>query len=285
MLRLFSAGTALLLAAFAVSPLPASAQARPECRGAPPFAEWLEDTKREARAQGISPRTIAATLDGVTYDTRVISLDRNQKAFRQSFQQFSAQRITAGRVSRARQLLRTHAATLSRIEARYGVPGEMVVAIWGLETDFGAVTGNMPVVRSLATLTYDCRRSDFFRPHLFGALQLVERGDLPISDMRGAWAGELGQTQFLPGNYLKYAVDFDGDGRRDLVRSTPDVLASTANFLAAHGWQKGRGWSEGEPNFPVIRHWNRSMVYAQTIAAFAERLGGDGPVPRVSERR
>jgi len=130
----------------------------------------------------------------------------------------------------------------------------------------------MSVIRSLATLAHDCRRTDRFQAELLDALRIVERGDLSPAEMRGAWAGELGQTQFLPSSYIKFAVDFDGSGRRDLIRSVPDVLASTANYLRSYGWRRGQPWGEGTHNFSVLREWNKSEVYARTVGYFAERL-------------
>ncbi len=152
------------------------------------------------------------------------------------------------------------------------MPGAVLVAIWGLETDFGANIGKFATLRSLATLAYDCRRSELFRAELMDALRIVERGDLSPAEMRGAWAGEIGQTQFMPSSYIKFAVDFDENGRRDLLRSAPDVLASTANYLASYGWQRGQGWEPGSANFAVIQQWNKSEVYAKTIGFFASRL-------------
>jgi membrane-bound lytic murein transglycosylase B len=158
------------------------------------------------------------------------------------------------------------------------------VAIWGLETDFGAVRGNLPVIRSVATLAFDCRRTEFFQAHLFDALRIVDRGDLTPAEMRGAWAGEMGQTQFMPSSYIKYAVDFDGDGRADLLRSPADVLASTANYLKGHGWVRGGDWQPGSPNFEAIRAWNKSQVYSRTIAYFATKLaGGDTAAEAASQ--
>jgi lytic murein transglycosylase len=170
--------------------------------------------------------------------------------------------------------MQQHASTLHRIEQRFAVPGSIVIAIWGLETDFGVDVGKQPVLRSLATLAHDCRRSQMFQGELLAALQIIDRGDLSPSEMRGAWAGELGQAQFLPSNYINYAVDFDGNGRRDLIHSVPDTLASIANLLKQHGWQGGGGYHEGTPNFSVLQYWNKSTVYQKTIAAFAERLDG-----------
>src|SRR5665213_761258 len=159
-----------------------------------------------------------------------------------------------------------------KTDAAYGVPAEVIVAIWGLETDFGANNGKFPTIRSLATLAYDCRRSDEFRAELMDALRIIERGDIAPADLKGAWAGEIGQTQFMPSSYIKYAVDFDGNGHSDLLHSVPDVLASTANYFAGHGWQKGKGYDPGSPNFAVIQQWNKSEIYAKTIAYFATQL-------------
>ena len=169
-------------------------------------------------------------------------------------------------------MMKQYGSVLGRIEQAYGVPGEVLVAIWGLETDFGANTGKFQTIRSLATLAYDCRRAETFRAELMDALRIVARGDLTPSEMRGAWAGEIGQTQFMPSSYLKYAVDFDGNGRRDLLHSAPDVLASTANYLASYGWERGKKWEPGSPNFGVLQQWNKSEVYAKTIATFADQL-------------
>jgi membrane-bound lytic murein transglycosylase B len=148
----------------------------------------------------------------------------------------------------------------------------VIVAIWGLETDFGTGTGRRPAIPALATLAHDCRRSAMFQAELMAALRIIDRGDLSPAEMRGAWAGELGQTQFLPSSYLKFAVDFDGNGRRDLIRSVPDALASTANYLKGYGWQRAGPWTEGTPNFAVLREWNKAAVYQKTIALFATRL-------------
>src|SRR5262249_17944085 len=148
----------------------------------------------------------------------------------------------------------------------------ILIAIWGLETDFGAGTGKHPAIRAIATLAHDCRRSDMFQGELMAALTIIERGDLSAAELRGAWAGALGQTQFLPSKYVAYAGDFDGKGRRDLIRSVPDVLASTANYLKGYGWQAGQPWSEGTHNFAVLKAWNKAEVYQKTIALFATRL-------------
>jgi len=236
------------------------------------FGAWLEAFEQEAAAAGVSQQTIQSALTGITYDPAIIARDHAQGVFRQTFEQFSG-RMVPPRLAKAKRLLAQHGAVFSRIEQQFGVPGPVLVAIWGLETDFGAVDGNFPTIRALATLAYDCRRPDKFRSELLAALRIVERGDMTPSEMRGAWAGEIGQTQFLPSSYLKYAVDYDGNGRRDLIHSTPDALASTANYLKGYGWQRGQPWGEGTANFQVLLQWNASQVYTQTIAYFAQQLG------------
>jgi lytic murein transglycosylase len=243
------------------------------CRDPRGFEAWLADFKTEAEAKGISPSTLTA-LDDVTYDPSIIAKDQNQKVFKQSFEEFSQRMVNAYRLKKGALLLKQHASLLSRIEEAYGVPPAVLVAIWGLETDFGAYLGNTPTLRALATLAYDCRRTDRFQAELIDALRIIQQGDLAPSAMRGAWAGEVGQTQFMPSSYLKYAVDFDGNGKRDLIHSVPDVLASTANYLKSHGWQRGAGWEPGAKNFDVIKEWNKADVYARTIAYFATKLNG-----------
>jgi membrane-bound lytic murein transglycosylase B len=236
------------------------------------FDAWLNEFRSEAAAKGISQSAIASGLAGVTLDQAVLSRDRSQRVFNQSFEEFSG-RMVPPRLARGANMMKQYGSVLARIEQSYGVPGEVLVAIWGLETDFGVNIGKFPTIRSLATLAYDCRRSEMFRAELMDALRIVERGDLAPSEMRGAWAGELGQTQFMPSSYIKFAVDFDGNGRRDLLRSAPDVLASTANYLAGHGWQRGKDWEPGSANFAAIQQWNKSEVYSKTVAYFASQLG------------
>lgn len=261
----------LRVAALAALVLISAAPAIAAPCGSGTFEAWLEDFKKEATAKGISPAAIQAGLTGVTLDKTVLTRDQSQKVFNQSFEEFSG-RMVPPRMTRGSNMLKQYGSVLSRIEQAYGVPGEVIVAIWGLETDFGANIGKFPTMRSLATLAYDCRRSDTFKAELMDALRIIERGDIAPQEMRGAWAGEIGQTQFMPSSYVKFAVDFDGNGHRDLLRSVPDVLASTANFLAGYGWQKGKDWQPGSPNFAVIQQWNKSEVYAKTVAYFATQL-------------
>lgn len=259
---------AVLLGALLLSPV-TSALAAPACGGS--FDAWLADVKTEAATKGISPAAITAGLNGVTLDNSVLSHDRGQQVFSQSFEQFSS-RMVPPRLQRGSDMLKRYGSVLGRIEQQYGVPGPVLVAIWGLETDYGVNIGKFPTIRSVATLAYDCRRAETFRAELLDVLRIVDRGDLSPAEMRGAWAGEIGQTQFMPSSYLKYAVDFDANGKRDLLRSAPDVLASTANYLASYGWKRDQGWAPGEPNFAVIQQWNKSDVYAKTIAYFATQL-------------
>ncbi|SRR5579884_1884981 len=250
----------------------ALAEAAAPCGG--DFETWLSGVKAEAAASGISQRTIQSALDGLTYDSAVIARDHAQGVFKQSFDQFAG-RMVPPRLARGTRLLQQYSGLFSRIEQQFGVPGPILVAIWGLETDFGADEGNFPTIRALATLAYDCRRPDKFRSELLAALQIVNRGDMTAAQMHGAWAGEIGQTQFLPSSYLKFAVDYDGNGRRDLIHSVPDALASTANYLKGYGWQRGQPWGEGTANFQVLLQWNASQVYTKTVAYFAQRLAGE----------
>ncbi|PNG27725.1 lytic murein transglycosylase [Methylocella silvestris] len=261
----------LMILALALSGPCLSSSSAATCRDPAGFAAFIASIKTEAAAQGISSAAIAA-LDGVAYSPSILAKDHGQRVFQQSFEQFSARMISPDRLRRGATLLKTYASALSRIEAAYGVSGPVLVALWGLETDFGAVNGDEPTLQALATLAFDCRRTEKFQAELLDALRLVARGDLAPAAMRGAWAGELGQTQFMPSSYLKYAVDFNGNGRRDLIRDPLDALASTANYLKGYGWQAGAGYQPGEPNFAVIQKWNESEIYAKTVAAFATKL-------------
>jgi lytic murein transglycosylase len=249
--------------------LVAPAFAETPCGG--DFATWLRGFEQEAASQGISQRAIQSALGGMTYDPTIIARDHAQGVFRQSFEQFSG-RMVPPRLPRGRRLLTQNRPLFDRVEQQFGVPGPVLVAIWGLETSYGADMGNFPTIRSLASLAYDCRRPEKFRGELLAALRIVDRGDMAPAEMHGAWAGEIGQTQFLPSSYLKYAVDYDGKGRRDLIHSVADAMASTANYLKGYGWQRGQPWDEGSPNFQVLLQWNSSQVYTKTVAYFADQL-------------
>lgn len=234
------------------------------------FNAWKAEFRQVAAANGIGARGLAA-LDQSSYNTRTISADRNQRSFRLSLNEFMQRRGADQITQRGIRLKGQHAGLLQRIEQQYGVPPGPLLAIWGMETAFGGFLGDQNIVSAILTLTYDCRRTDFFRPHALAALQLVDRGWLS-PNARGAAHGEVGQTQFLPGNVIRFGVDGDGDGRIDLIGSVPDALASTANFLRAHGWQRGAGYQPGEPNFRAIQAWNAAGVYQQSIAIIGKRI-------------
>jgi lytic murein transglycosylase len=235
----------------------------------------VSNISADAQAAGVSPSVTSAALGGVQQDMAVLNFDRRQRyTFNKSFEQYVSTRVGAGRINGGRAMLQRHAALLSRIEAQFGVPRQILVAIWGLESDFGrGDMGRLPVVRTLATLAHDCRRSELFQGELLASLKIVQRGDLPLRDLIGAYAGEIGQTQFLPSS-IKYGVDFDGDGRVDLRHSVPDVLASTANLLHTNGFKMGASYEEGSANFEAMREWNHATIYRKTIAYFADQLVG-----------
>jgi lytic murein transglycosylase len=237
------------------------------------FDAWVEQFSRQAAAQGVSGSALAA-LNGVTYDPQVIRLDRGQRSFKLSFEAFYARRVNDALIRRGQRLIAAHRGTFDRIEKRYGVPPSIIASIWGLETNYGALGGKMSIIRSIATLAYDCRRTAFFQNELMNVLKILQRGDMTAAQLRGGWAGEIGQTQFLPSAYYKYAVDFDGDGRRDLINSIPDMLASTASYLRGYGWQPGQSWGPGTSNYNVIREWNKAEVYVKTISVMASRMDG-----------
>jgi membrane-bound lytic murein transglycosylase B len=257
-------------AALAMLATVAGAEAAGRCgNDASGFAAWVEAYKAEAKARGIDTSPLA----GVRYDTGVIRIDRNQHAaFHGTLAQFMARRAPASYVARAKGYMRSEAGLLSRIQSRFGVQPEVVLAIWGMETGFGANSGNKSVFSPLATLAYDCRRSAYFTNELDAALEIAQKGYISASQMRGAGFGELGQTQFLPSKYLQFAVDFDGDGRRDLIHSRADVLASTANFLRGHGWSANGGYLPGQTNYGVWSAWNKASIYQQALAEFARRI-------------
>jgi lytic murein transglycosylase len=238
------------------------------------FNTFMSAMAREAAAAGVSRGVIDSAFAGVTPDAAVLAFDRRQRGtFRKSFEEYARTRVIPARIKRAKGLMQRHAALLSRIERQFGVPATLIMAIWTLESDNGTGDlGKRPVVRTLATLAHDCRRTELFQRELIAALQVVQRGHLPLRELLGAYAGELGQTQFLPSSYIKYGVDYDGNGHVDLRRSVPDVLASTANLLKVNGWRAGAPFGEGTANFEVMREWNRSVVYRKTMVLFAERL-------------
>lgn len=229
------------------------------------FANWVQDFKPQAVASGIAPQAVEQAFAKVTYNRDTIRADRGQRSFKLTFDQFMEKRGGATIIARGAKMKNTHAQLLTAIERRYGVPAGPLMAIWGMETGFGSFLGDQHTLSSVATLAYDCRRSEYFTEQLYAALTLVQRGDLSPK-ARGAAHGEIGQTQFLPANVVRYGVDGDGDGHVDLVGSRADALASTANFLVGHGWRPGAGYQPGEPNYVAIQGWNAATVYQQAIA-------------------
>lgn len=230
--QLLGAGAALLLAV-AMRPAAAATQS---------FATWLEGVRREARGEGIRKATLDRAFDGLRPIPRVIELDRQQPEGRMSFAEYRARVLSAGRVERGRDLRRAHATLLARTGDRYGVSPEVIVALWGIESSYGELRGRFPVIGSLATLAWDGRRAALFRRELISALRILDSGDIAPAAMYGSWAGAMGQCQFMPSTYLGYAVDADGDGRRDIWNSLPDVFASIANYLRGAGWDGGVRW-------------------------------------------
>ncbi|MEO9529764.1 lytic murein transglycosylase [Roseibium sp.] len=238
------------------------------------FEAWKQAFIAGSAQHGLKQRVVQRALKDVRYNPKVVRLDRNQKSFKLSFEQFYAKRVNNAMIRRGQKLGKTYGRIFKGIERKYGVPAPVILSIWGLETNYGSFSGNMPVLQSLATLAYDCRRARFFTNELVNALIIVQRRDMTPAEMKGAWAGEIGQTQFLASSYVKYAVDYDRNGRRDLIRSIPDVLASTANYLAKHGWRRGQGWAPGTANYKVLQKWNKAGVYVKAISVMAAKIGG-----------
>ncbi|WP_157014476.1 lytic murein transglycosylase [Mesorhizobium xinjiangense] len=266
------AGWGVFASAFLVAGLFANAAEAARCgNNAGGFEAWKQEMAGEARGAGIGQRGLAA-LQGTHYSRSTISADRGQKSFKYSLEKFMQVRGSNVIVSKGRSLKKKNGQLFANIERRYGVPPGPLLAIWGMETGFGRFMGDTNLVSATATLAYDCRRSEFFTGHLMAALTLVDRGVIS-SQTTGAKHGELGQTQFLPGSVLRYGADGDGDGRLNL-RSTADALASTANFLVAHGWRRGAGYQPGQPNYRAIQGWNAATVYQQAIAIMAAQIDG-----------
>ncbi|MGY6633790.1 MAG: lytic murein transglycosylase [Alkalilacustris sp.] len=207
------------------------------------FQRWIASFRPRALAAGITPQTFDQAFRNVTFLEDVIARDRRQAEFVRPIWEYLDGAVSDTRIANGRAMLRDHRATLDRIEARYGVEREVVVAVWGLESSFGAIRGSTPVISAMATLAYEGRRQDFFETQLIGALRILQAGDTTPDRMVGSWAGAMGHTQFIPTSYLAYAVDFTGDGRRDIWSDDPaDALASAANYLARHGWTRGQPW-------------------------------------------
>jgi lytic murein transglycosylase len=228
----------------AVAPAPRAAS----CHNGMSFDRFLAELKQQAVAASVSQRALGEASPYLVYDQGIVNRDRGQRVFGQIFTAFAGRMAAPYRMQQGQARIRAYAAAFARAEKEYGVPSAVIAAFWGLESDFGANMGNLPTLRSLVSLAYDCRRSEMFAKETIAALKIIDRGDLSPPEMVGSWAGELGQTQFLPTHYFNYAVDYDGDGHRNLLRSPPDVIGSTANYIA-----NGLKWRRGEPWLQEVR--------------------------------
>ena len=226
---------------------PASPQAEPAKPPAettrPSFSDWLAVVRAEALARGIRPEIVESALGNIPEPLPVvIERDRAQAEVIETFEQYISRRVTARNITRGREQWSRHRALLAQISEKYGVPAPLIVGIWGVESNYGSFTGVRPTIAALATLAYDPRRAAFFRSELFSALDILNRGYIELANMKGSWAGAMGQPQFMPSSYLEYAEDFDDDGRRDIWSTPDDIFASIANYLKGHGWDKGEPW-------------------------------------------
>lgn len=231
--RLHIAG-GILAAAVALGGAPASAQGG--------FEAWLEGVRKEARERGLKEATIDSALTGIGPIARVVELDRKQPEFKLTLDRYLARVVSKGRIEKGRARLAEHREILRKVSAKYNVQPRFIVALWGIETDFGRHLGGFPVIQALASLAYDGRRSAYFRRELFDALTIVDQGHITARSMMGSWAGAMGQNQFMPSSFLRFAVDHDGDGRRDIWGTHPDIFASSANYLSKVGWRGDQTW-------------------------------------------
>jgi lytic murein transglycosylase len=245
-----------------VAPRPAAPRAA-SCHNGASFERFLAELKQRAVAEGVSQNAISEASPYLVYDQGIVNRDRGQRVFGQIFTQFAGRMAAPFRMQEGQARIRANAAAFARAEKQYGVPPAVIAAFWGLESDFGANMGNLPVLPSLVSLAYDCRRSERFQNETIAALKVIDRGDLSPAEMVGSWAGELGQTQFLPTHYVTYAVDYDGDGRRNLLRSAADVIGSTANYIATGlKWRRGEPWLE-EVHAPANTPWDQADLTIQ----------------------
>ncbi|PIE11107.1 MAG: murein transglycosylase [Rhodobacterales bacterium] len=263
--------TACASAAFACVTLAAPAQAASCGNSSAGFDAWKADFAKLARKNGVKAKGLAA-LANARYASKTIAADRNQKSFKYSLEKFMKVRGTNTIIAQGKKRKARNADFYAGLEKRFGVPAGVIIAIHGMETGFGGFMGDSQVVSAIVTLTYDCRRSKFFEPHALGALKLVDRGSISPTT-KGAKHGELGHTQFLPGNALAFGVDGNGDGRVDFYNQA-DALASTANFLRKKGWKPGKGYQKGQPNYRVLKDWNAASVYQQSLAIMGARIDG-----------
>ena len=264
------------------------------------YDAWVAGFKARAGSKGISDATLAAGFRGAGYLPGVVKRDRNQTEFKRSLEDYLAIAASDERVSKGRAAFARHRGTLAALESKYGVDAEIIAAIWGLESFFGERRGDVPVVSATSTLAYDGRRGAFFEKQLVAALKILQNGDITPARLTGSWAGAMGHTQFIPTSYQAFAVDYTGDGRRDIWSEDPsDALASTAAYLAKNGWKRGVRWGgeagtgvsgsiiqpqSGGPrfavtgNFKAIKRYNNSDAYAIGVGHLADRIGGAGPL-------
>jgi lytic murein transglycosylase len=253
----------LIGVAIVLSAAPSFAQKGASCHAGMSFDRFLADLKQQAVAAGVSQRAIAEASPDLVYDQGIVNRDRGQRVFGQVFTAFAGRMAAPFRMQQGQARIRTYAAAFARAEKEYGVPPAVIAAFWGLESDFGANVGNLPTLRSLVSLAYDCRRSQMFANETIAALKIIDRGDLAPAEMVGSWAGELGQTQFLPTHYFNYAVDYDGDGHRNLLSSPADVIGSTANYIAnGLKWRRGEPWLQ-EVRVPQDLPWDQADLTIQ----------------------
>jgi len=242
------------------------------------FQDWLEELRSEARRKGISDKTLDTALLDIVPNKRVIELDRRQPEFTQTFWNYLSQRVTEKKIKRGRTLLEKHRDLLNRIYLGYGIPPRYLIAFWGLETNFGQNLGSFRVIDALVTLAYDKRRANFFRPELLDALEIIEHGHITSDEMRGSWAGAMGHMQFLPSTFIGHAVDYTGNGRKDIWDSLPDALASAASYLSNIGWQSGETWGR-EVHLPeefdlTLAAINRKKTLAEWSGLGVQRADG-----------
>lgn len=234
------------------------------------FQKWLAGFKRDAKAKGISQKTIDEAFASTDYpDRTVLRLDRKQPESTQTIEQYLEKVVSAQRIEQGRQLLAENKPLLDEVSAKYNVPPQYIVALWGIETNYGENTGGFSVVDSLATLAFDGRRSEYFSGELLNALTIIDQDHIEAYDMSGSWAGAMGQCQFMPSSFLTFAVDHDNDGKRDIWNTQADVFASIANYLSRSGWN-----TDKENNFNVLLKWNRSRYFATAVMQIAEGIGG-----------
>ncbi len=256
---------------------PVGQVATPTTDEPPPFAEWRSQLMSEAVRRGFDRTLVKQALGQLQPLPHVIAADRAQAGPSRGLEAYLAERLTPALIAGGRDKMREHRALLDRIERWFGVPRRFIVARWGAETSYGPYTGDVPVYQALATLAWHPRRAAYFRAELFDALRIVQRGHISLGAMRGSWAGAMGQPQFMPSSYLKYAYDFDRDGRRDIWRSTPDTLASIANYLRSVGWLNGEGWGR-EISLPAA-------VRARLMQTIPTRPDGCGAIRTLTSRR